>query len=107
MTTAIYTHGACLAHDTGPGHPESSARLVAVLEALADARFAELTRIEAPRATREQIARVHVPELIGGVLDAPIGSGWRRLDPDTTMSPASAEAALRAAGAVCAAVDAV
>jgi acetoin utilization deacetylase AcuC-like enzyme len=107
MRTAIYTHAACLAHDTGPGHPESSARLAAVLEALDDPRFSEFERIEAPAATREQLARVHTRELIDAVLDAPIATGWRRLDPDTVMSPASAEAALRAAGAVCAAVDAV
>jgi acetoin utilization deacetylase AcuC-like enzyme len=105
MTTAIYTHPACLAHDTGPGHPESSARLVAVLEALADARFAKLARIEAPRAMREQLARVHDRALVDALLDKPVESGWRRLDPDTVMSQDSAEAALRAAGAVCAAVD--
>ncbi|HEX5124274.1 MAG TPA: histone deacetylase family protein [Rhodanobacteraceae bacterium] len=106
MSLAIYTHQACLAHDTGPGHPESSARLAAVLEALDDARFASIARIEAPAATREQLARVHTADLIDAVLDEPVASGWRRLDPDTVMSPASAEAALRAAGAVCAAVDA-
>jgi acetoin utilization deacetylase AcuC-like enzyme len=106
MSVAIYTHGACLAHDTGPGHPESSARLAAVLEALDDARFASLARIEAPAATREQLARVHAGALIDAVLDEPVAAGWRRLDPDTVMSPDSAEAALRAAGAVCAAIDA-
>ena len=106
MSIAIYTHGACLAHDTGPGHPESSARLAAVLDALDEPRFAALARIEAPVATREQLARVHTGELIDAVLDEPVAAGWRRLDPDTVMSPASAEAALRAAGAVCAAVDA-
>jgi acetoin utilization deacetylase AcuC-like enzyme len=106
MSLAIYTHAACLAHDTGPGHPESSARLAAVLEALDDARFASHARIEAPAATREQLARVHTAELIDAVLDEPVASGWRRLDPDTVMSPSSAEAALRAAGAVCAAIDA-
>jgi acetoin utilization deacetylase AcuC-like enzyme len=105
MSTAIYTHAACLAHDTGPGHPESSARLVAVLEALDDPKFAALARIEAPRATREQLARVHDPALVDALLDVEIESGWRRLDPDTVMSPDSAEAAARAAGAVCAAVD--
>jgi acetoin utilization deacetylase AcuC-like enzyme len=105
MSTAIYTHPACLAHDTGPGHPESPARLVAVLEALDDARFAKLARIEAPLATREQLARVHDRALVDALLDEPVESGWRRLDPDTVMSPGSAEAALRAAGAVCAAVD--
>ncbi|HVV98522.1 MAG TPA: histone deacetylase family protein [Rhodanobacteraceae bacterium] len=105
MSTAIYTHPACLAHDTGPGHPESPARLAAVLEALDDARFAKLARIEAPRATREQLARVHDRALVDALLDEPVESGWRHLDPDTVMSPGSAEAALRAAGAVCAAVD--
>jgi acetoin utilization deacetylase AcuC-like enzyme len=105
MSTAIYTHPAFLAHDTGPGHPESPARLAAVLEALDDARFAQLARIEAPRATREQLARVHDRALVAALLDEPVEAGWRRLDPDTVMSPGSAEAALRAAGAVCAAVD--
>ena len=107
MSCLVYTHARCLEHDPGPGHPESPSRLAAVLEALADERFAALPRHEAPRATREQIARVHAARLIGDVLDAGEIEGWRRLDPDTVMSPASADAALRAAGAVCAAVDAV
>ncbi|HEY6985487.1 MAG TPA: histone deacetylase family protein [Rhodanobacteraceae bacterium] len=106
MTSAIYTHRACLAHDPGPGHPESPARLAAVLEALDDPAFAALARIDAPVATREQLARVHARELIDRVLDEPVTSGWRRVDADTVMSPVSADAALRAAGAVCAAVDA-
>ena len=105
MSAAIYTHRACLAHDPGPGHPESSARLAAVLETLDDPAFSALARVEAPIATREQLARVHAQELIDSVLQDPIESGWRRIDPDTVMSPVSAEAALRAAGAVCAAVD--
>ena len=107
MTVALYSHPSCLEHDPGPGHPESPARLAAVLEALADPRFAALPRLQAPQATREQIARVHARELIDSVTDDPPRTGWRRLDPDTVMSPASADAALRAAGAVCAAVDAV
>lgn len=105
MNVALYTHAGCLAHDPGPGHPESPARLAAVLEALADPRFAMLERIEAPRATREQLLRVHRGELLDEVLGNTPRSGFYRLDPDTVMSPGSAEAALRAAGAVCAAVD--
>jgi acetoin utilization deacetylase AcuC-like enzyme len=105
MSTAIYTHAACLAHDTGPGHPESPARLAAVLEALDDPKFAAFARVEAPLATREQLARVHDAALVDALLDIRVESGWRRLDPDTVMSPASAEAASRAAGAVCAAID--
>ncbi|HET7065573.1 MAG TPA: histone deacetylase family protein, partial [Rudaea sp.] len=45
----LYTHPACLAHEPGPGHPESPSRLQAVLEALDTDRFAALDAIEAPR----------------------------------------------------------
>lgn len=106
MSIALYTHARCLQHDPGPGHPESPARLAAVLAALDDPRYALLERIEAPRATRAQLARVHRVELIDEIFANVPDAGWFRLDADTVMSPASAEAALRAAGAVCAAVDA-
>lgn len=107
MSVALYTHASCLAHDPGPGHPESPSRLASVLEALDHERFAALARIEAPRATRAQLARVHRERHIDDLLANAPRSGWLQLDPDTLMSPASAEAALRAAGAACAAVDAV
>jgi acetoin utilization deacetylase AcuC-like enzyme len=103
----LYTHPACLRHDPGEGHPESPARLRAVLEALDDPRFTQLERVEAPRVTREQLLRVHEPAYVASIqANAPQG-GSLRLDPDTVMSAASLEAAERAAGAVCAAVDAV
>jgi acetoin utilization deacetylase AcuC-like enzyme len=102
----LYTHPDCLAHDPGPGHPESPARLQAVLQALDDPRFAALHRLEAPCASVEQLQRVHAADYVGRILGASPASGRRRLDEDTLMSPGSAQAALRAAGAVCAAVDA-
>ncbi|HET6588288.1 MAG TPA: histone deacetylase family protein [Oleiagrimonas sp.] len=101
----LYTHPACLEHDPGAGHPESPARLRAVLEELDQDRFAALDRIEAPRATREQLGRVHAPAHIERILDAAPSDGLLRLDEDTLMSPGSIEAALRAAGAAVAAVD--
>ncbi len=107
MTMKLYTHPACLRHDAGPGHPESPLRLQTVLEALDHDRFAALERIEAPRATREQIARVHEEHLIDLLEKNVPREGYVRVDADTTMSPDSMEAALRAAGAVCAAVDAM
>ena len=61
----------------------------------------------ASRATEEQIARVHPPELIHHLLGAVPQKGHAMVDGDTILSPGSAEAALRAAGALCAAVDAV
>ncbi len=103
---ALFTHAACLDHDPGPGHPETPERLAAVLEALDESAFPSLRRIEAPRATRAQLARVHVRRLIDSILDHGPLHYWRMLDADTLMSPGSAEAAQRAAGAVCAAIDA-
>lgn len=103
----LYTHASCLQHDPGPAQPESPARLRAVLQALDHDRFAAIDRIEAPRATREQLLRVHTPEHVERILAIAPDEGTVRLDEDTLMSPGSAEAALRAAGAVVAAVDAV
>jgi acetoin utilization deacetylase AcuC-like enzyme len=103
----LYTHPACLQHDPGPGHPESPARLQAVLAALDIDRFAALDRIEAPRASIAALERVHEPAYVARILASAPADGLARLDEDTLMSPASAEAALRAAGAVVAAVDAL
>jgi acetoin utilization deacetylase AcuC-like enzyme len=103
----LYTHVACLGHDTGPGHAEQQARLRAVLQALDTDHFVTLDRTEAPRVTRAQLLRVHSAAHVDHVLDSVPGDGIVALDPDTRLSPGSGEAGLRAAGAVCAAVDAV
>jgi acetoin utilization deacetylase AcuC-like enzyme len=107
MTTLLYTHPDCLAHEPGDYHPESPDRLRAVLAALSADEFAELVRREAPRATLDAVAAVHQRGYVEALLDAVPASGHAALDPDTILSPRSGEAALRAAGAVCAAVDAV
>ena len=107
MTTLLYTHPACLAHDPGRHHPESPARLRAVLAALEEREFAGLERREAPEAAREDLLRVHPRRHVEGVLGAVPQTGHVGIDADTVLSPASGEAALRAAGAVVAAVDAV
>lgn len=107
MTTALYTHPACLLHETPPGHPESPARLRAVLAALDTPMFAGLVRREAPRASVEAIGRVHPRTQIEHILGHVPTKGLYRLDGDTSLSPGSGEAALRATGALCAAVDAV
>ncbi len=103
----LYTHSVCLQHDPGPGHAESPSRLRAVLQALDQDRFAIVDRIEAPRATREQLLRVHTAAHVDRILGTTPDAGTVRLDEDTLMSPVSAEAGLRAAGAVVAAVDAI
>jgi acetoin utilization deacetylase AcuC-like enzyme len=107
MTTFLYTHPACLEHDPGRHHPESPARLRAVLAALDHPEFARLERCEAPEAAREDLLRVHPRRHVEGILGAVPETGHIAIDADTVLSPASGEAALRAAGAVVAAVDAV
>jgi len=101
----LYTHPACLSHVPGPGHPECPARLEAVLHAVR-AAYPGLPWREAPAAARDALLRVHDPRLLAAVLDED-GIGPHRLDEDTALSEGSAEAALRAAGAGVAAVDAV
>jgi acetoin utilization deacetylase AcuC-like enzyme len=107
MTTLLYSHSACLNHDTGRGHPERIARLEVILNALAAPEFHSLPRREAPEATRDQIALAHDRGYVDELLAAVPKSGFVRADMDTVMSPGSGAAALRAAGAVVAAVDAV
>lgn len=107
MTTLLLSHPACAAHDTGPGHPERPSRLAAILEALAADEFSGLDRREAPRATREQIERIHPAWFVDKVLAAIPEKGHAHIDGDTQVSLESEEAAFRAAGAVVAAVDAV
>lgn len=107
MTTLLYSHPACLEHDPGPYHPESPARLKAVLAACDAPEFAELQRREAPEADIADLARVHPRRFVERLLAAVPLSGHAGIDADTVICPASGRAALRAAGAVAAAVDAV
>ena len=108
MTTSLITHLACLDHDTGPHHPECPDRLRAVLAALEAEEFAPLLREQAPRATVEQLTRVHPDQYVDAILAMQPASGeMLQLDPDTVVSPGSVEAALRAAGGAVMAVDAV
>ncbi len=107
MTTLLYWHEDCAAHDPGPEHPERPARLAAVLNALRGDRFAALEWREAPLAEDLDITRVHTDGHLAAVLGAVPETGHRALDPDTVLGPGSGAAARRAAGALCAAIDAV
>jgi acetoin utilization deacetylase AcuC-like enzyme len=108
VTVLLFSHRACLQHDPGPQHPECPDRLRAVLRALEAEEFAHLIRDEAPQATVEQLTRVHPAAYVQAILGIrPEPDESVALDADTVMSWGSAEAALRAAGAGVAGVDAV
>ena len=107
MSTALISHPAGAEHVTPPGHPEQVARFKYVTRALATDRFDALDRREAPICERDEILRCHPEsylELIEGAIPS---TGLRSLDADTHVSPKSLEAAMRAVGGACAAVDAV
>lgn len=108
LATALFSHPACLEHDAGDWHPERPDRLRAVLASLEAPAFAPLLRETAPRATREQLLLAHPGGYVDAILAIRPGSGELvQLDADTAMNAGSAEAALRAAGAAVAAVDAI
>jgi len=108
MGIAFISHPDCELHDTGAGHPESPARMRAVLDYLPGREiWQRLTQYEAPLASTEQLYRVHARDYVDAVIAAEPAEGRVYLDPDTSMAPHSLDAALRAAGSVIKAVDLV
>jgi acetoin utilization deacetylase AcuC-like enzyme len=107
MSTLLITHPACLEHLTPPGHPERPDRLRAVEQALESEKFQSLVRVKAPTAKLDVIALCHPMDYIVEIRDASPQEGMVRLDGDTSMSPGTFEAALRAVGGAVHAVDEV
>ncbi len=101
----IVTDPAFLLHDTGPGHPESPDRLKAVEEAINEISD-DIVRIKAREASREELLLVHRLEYVERILSLNPG-GLIMLDADTSFSPHTKQAALKAVGGVLEAVDRV
>jgi acetoin utilization deacetylase AcuC-like enzyme len=105
MTIIIY-HDDCLKHDPGPRHPESSKRVRAVLRGLKSLKGLE--HLPAPLATAGQLARVHPVEFQEELRATEPGQDRVALsEADTLLSPGSINAARRASGAICFAIDQV
>lgn len=106
--TGLVYHPSYLEHDMGFGHPESPNRLRAIMARLEESGTAAgLTRIDPRKADDEWITQVHTPSYVAALnRQAPV-SGRASLDPDTSMSPGSLNAAYLAAGGALAAVDAI
>ena len=107
MSTALFTHPACLNHRTPEGHPERVARLEHVLRALDAPDFAALSRHQAGPADPAELLRCHPQEYIARIRAAIPAQGSQQLDEDTHVSPGSWDAALCGLGAALAALDAV
>jgi acetoin utilization deacetylase AcuC-like enzyme len=107
MSTLLITHPACLDHLTPAGHPERPERLRAVERALEDERFQTLAREQAPAADAETIALCHPADFVDAIRAASPEQGLVQIDADTSMSPGTYEAVLRAVGGAVHAVDEV
>ena len=107
MTTLLLSHPACLDHLNPMGHPERPDRIRAIERVLENEKFQTLAREQAPMASMEMIALAHPMEYVEQVRDAAPREGMVRLDADTTMSPGTFEAVMRAAGGAVLAVDEV
>ncbi len=107
MTTLLVTHSAGLNHVTPPGHPERPDRLRAVAQALEAERFQTLARVEAPMSDIETVSLCHPRAFVEEIRDISPKEGMIQIDGDTSMSPGTFEAALRAVGGATLAVDEV
>ncbi len=103
MSTIIIQHDDCLRHDPGARHPESSQRVKAAISGLDGLKG--LQKLPAPRATTEQILRVHPAEFWANMQSQEPETGRVAIDPDTYLSNGSIDAALRASGGLCFAID--
>lgn len=104
MSTRLYSHSVFLEHLTPPGHPERPDRLRVIERVLEDERFAWLDRRNAPEADPATILYAHPESHLDLVRESIPMEGLARIDEDTTVSPKSYEAAMRAVGAANAAV---
>ncbi len=107
MTTLLVTHPAGLDHLTPAGHPERPDRLRAIDKALAAGTFRGLRREQAPMAEIDLVTLCHPADYVEEIRNANPREGMVRLDADTSMSPGTFEAVLRAVGGAAMAADEV
>lgn len=109
MTTLYYYHDDFLGHQPHFSHPESPDRLRSIEKALQAPVFAKLLR-KTPPLGDEQLAQarlIHSQAHLDKTLRAVPKGSHQYIDTDTYLSHGSRDAALRAVGAVCDAVDQV
>ena len=108
MTTALMADPVFREHLTGRRHPECPARFDAVLDRLErTGLIAKMLRVDARDATEEELTLCHTPEYLR-TARSDVASGRPYLSTgDTDITPNSWDVAVRAAGGVLNAVDAV
>jgi len=108
LLTGLVSGPAFLEHDPGPAHPESPARLHAILRPLLETDYHHrLVPLPPSPVERHWLETVHSPTYIDHIERVIPASGRAYLDADTPVSPGSYRAALQAVGGTLAAIDAV
>lgn len=100
---AVFYDPSFFDHDTGAGHPESAARLKAVIgacEAISDLKIIS----ECPEAAGDKIQLIHTAGYYELIKSLPQNK-MTMLDPDTAFGPGSFTAAVKAVGAVIEAIE--
>lgn len=103
MKTGIVREDIYLEHVIDYYHPESPERLKHIYSMLDDLGNTDIIRVPARSATHEELSMVHDAGYIESI-QATKGKSVR-LDPDTSTSPKSYEAALMAAGGLLSLID--
>ena len=108
MTTAYISHRDCELHDMGGDHPESPRRLSAIRDYLMERQIWDLLQhVDAPKIDKKHLYRVHSRDYVDGIFAQFPMREPKVMAEDVVANRHTLDAALRAAGAVCAGVDMV
>jgi len=100
IETAFISNPICMKHDMGPEHPESPARLAAILRHFSNVGLdKQLIQITSTQAYEDALLRCHHPRHIEQLERLSDTNGKIQLDQDTIIGPNSYDAALHSAGA--------
>ncbi len=97
-----------MGHEMGRGHPESPERLRAICAQLqSSGTWSRLHQLTPRPAEREWVVSIHQSSYIDSLARRSPTDGYAALDPDTSMSPGTLDAAYLATGGALVAVDAI
>ena len=105
MNTAIINSDSYEKHNTGDGHPERPARVVAITEKLKKRN--DLIWDKPKKFNLDILKKAHNEKYIDMVLKSFPKEGLKFLDGDTIISPGSEKATREAVGSILKAIDSV
>ena len=107
MKTGLITSNTFQNHNTGPGHPEQTARVSVIIENFKKLNNKNILWKKPSIITDNIIKDTHDIDYINLVKNSFPDKGFSSLDGDTIISPGSKEATFDAVGSIIAAIDGV